>query len=537
MVTVMKESARRGWAMVAIALSTLVVSLDLTVLTLALPTIGRTMHGSTGDLQWVTDAYSLVMAALMLPAGLLGDRYGRKRLLLASLVVFAVSSVWVAYSTGIGELIAARAVLGVGAAAIFPMAIAVVSVLFREDERQRAIMMLAAAMFVSYPAGPVLGGFLLDHFWWGSVFLINVPVVALAIPAVMFLLPESRSQSKPSLDAGGIAISSAGLIALTYGFIRAGERGWSDPVALATMIAGAVALVLFVGWERRTVAAGRAPLVDLALFRVAGFRWGTILMMCVTFAMFGLMFTVPLYFQDVRGLAPLAAGVRMLPMVGGMLVGMALGGKLSADRESKAGEALPPVVSAKAAATAGFGTMALGLAVGAFTAPGSSTGFALTWIAVMGVGLGIALPSAMNAAVAQLSEERSASGGALIQAVRQVGATIGVAILGTVISNAYAARLPSLAHLPAAAAAAVRSGVAGGADVAKAASSPVLLGQVRSAFVGGMDVMLWTCAGIAIASALLAWMFLPRRSGGQNEERDAREPETGHRPPRQPAGT
>ena len=533
----MTESTRRWWAMGAIALSTLVVGLDLTVLTLALPTIARTMHGSTGDLQWITDAYSLVMAALMLPAGLLGDRYGRKKLLLASLVIFVLSSVWVAYSASIGELIAARAVLGVGAAAVFPMAIAVIPVLFREDERQKAIMMMAAAMFVSYPIGPVLGGFLLDHFWWGSVFLINVPVVALAIPAVVFLLPESRAASPPSLDAGGIVISSAGLTALTYGFIRAGERGWTDAAALATMIAGVLVLALFVWWERFTVARGRPPLVDLTLFTVPGFRWGTILMTCVTFAMFGLMFTVPLYFQDVRGATPLAAGVRLLPMVGGLMAGMALGGRLSSGRSSAGGGTLPPLISAKAAVTAGFGLMAGGLVIGAFTTPGSATGFALAWIAVMGAGLGAALPSAMNAAVVPLTEERSASGGALIQAVRQVGATIGVAVLATILSNAYTSRLPGLARLPAPAADAVRSGVAGGVAVARAASSPALLAEVRTAFIGGMDVMLWTCGGIAIASALLALLFLPRGSGGHNEEGGARESEAGYQPPRQPAGT
>lgn len=507
----MKGSSGRWWAMGAIALSMLVVSLDLTVLSLALPTIAGTMRASTGDLQWITDSYALVIAALILPAGLLGDRYGRKKVLLASLVLFVASSVWVAYATSIGELIAARAVLGIGAAAVFPMGIAVLPVLFREEERQKAITLMAGAMFVSYPIGPILGGFLLDHFWWGSVFLINVPVVALAIPAVTLLLPESRAERRPGIDLPGIAISSAGLTGLTYGFIRAGEQGWTDAVALATMCAGALALGLFVLWERFTVSRGEQPLVDLSLFRVPGFRWGTILMTCVTFAMFGLMFTAPLYFQDVRGATPLGAGVRLLPLVGGMIVGMGLGSRLSSPRKDKAGGALPPLVSAKAAVTAGFTVMACGLVIGAFTELASSTGFALLWITVTGAGLGIAMPSAMNAAVAPLTEERSASGGALIQAVRQVGATVGVAVLGTIISNAYTSQLSHLGSLPSAAADAVRSSVAGGVAVAEKIGSTALLDMVRSAFIHGMDIMLWTCGGIAIASALLALMFLPRR--------------------------
>ena len=509
----MEESARRWWAMGAIALSALVVSLDLTVLSLALPTIAATMHASTGDLQWITDSYALVIAALILPAGLLGDRYGRKKVLLASLVVFAASSVWVAWSTSIGELIAARAVLGVGAAAVFPMAIAVLPVLFGEEERQKAITMMAAAMFVSYPIGPILGGFLLDHFWWGSVFLINVPIVALAIPAVAILLPESRAEQRPGIDLPAIAISSAGLAGVTYGFISAGEQSWTDAIALATMCAGVGMLALFVWWERRTVSRGHQPLVDLSLFRVRGFRWGTILMTCVSFSMFGLMFTVPLYFQDVRGTTPLGAGVRLLPLVGGMIIGMALGSRLSSPRKDKAGAALPPLVSAKAAVTAGFAVMACGLVIGAFTGLASSTGFALLWITLTGAGLGVAMPSAMNAAVAPLTEERSASGGALIQAVRQVGATIGVAVLGTIISSAYTSQLADLGRLPSAAADAVRSSVAGGVAVAEKTGSTALLDMVRSAFIHGMDVMLWTCGGIAIASALLALAFLPRHSG------------------------
>jgi predicted MFS family arabinose efflux permease len=282
--------------------------------------------------------------------------------------------------------------------------------------------------------------------------------------------------------------------------------------ALVTICAGAVVLGLFVWWERFTVSRARTPLVDLPLFRVASFRWGTILMTCVTFALFGLLFTVPLYFQDVRGTTPLGAGLRLLPMVGGMMVGMALGSRLSSVRKDRTGGALPPLISAKAVVTAGFAIMAVGLAIGTFTRLGSSTGFTLAWIAVMGAGLGIAMPSAMNAAVAPLTEERSASGGALIQAVRQVGATIGVAVLGTIISNAYTSRLPGLGHLPSAAADAVRSGVAGGVAVARAIGSPALLDSVRSAFIHGMDVMLWTCGGIAIASALLALLFLPRQA-------------------------
>jgi DHA2 family multidrug resistance protein-like MFS transporter len=507
----MKDSPRRWWAMAAISVSVLVVSLDLTVLSLALPTISATMHASTGDLQWITDAYSLVIAALILPAGLLGDRYGRKKVLLAALVVFVASSVWCAYSISVGELIAARAVLGIGAAAVFPMAISVIPVMFGEQERQKAITVMAAALFLAYPIGPIVGGFLLDHFWWGSVFLINVPIVAIALAAVTFLLPESRAAKRPRLDFPGIVMSSAGLTALTYGFIRAGQSGWADAPALATIVAGLAVLVCFVWWERFAARrSGAQPLVDLSLFRVPSFRWGTLLMTFVSFAMFGLFFTAPQYFQDVRGATPLGSGLRLLPLIAGMLVGMMAAGRLTDATKLPDGGRGEPRVSAKLAVTAGFVVMAAGLAIGAGTGLGSSMGYAALWVTVTGLGLGIAMPAAMNAAVAPLTAERSASGGALMSAVRQVGATIGVAVLGTLISNGYTSRL-HLGGLPPAAASAVRSNVAGGVAVAQRLGSATLLDTVRAAFIHGMDIMLWTCGGIAVASALLALAFLPRR--------------------------
>jgi DHA2 family multidrug resistance protein-like MFS transporter len=520
----MTEPTRRWWAMAAISVSVLVVGLDLTVLSLALPTIAATMHATTGDLQWIADSYALVIAALILPAGLLGDRYGRRKVLLVALVLFVASSVWCAYAASVGELIAARAALGIGAAAVFPMAISVIPVMFGEQERQKAISVMAGAIFVSYPIGPILGGFLLDHFWWGSVFLINVPIVAIALVAVTFLVPESRAAKRPSLDIPGIAISSAGLTALTYGFIRAGRSSWTDALALATIGLGALLIVGFAGWERfLTRRGGGQPLVDLPLFRFPGFLWGTILMTLVSFALFGLFFTAPQYFQDVRGATPLGSGVRLLPLIGGMLAGMIAGSRLTAAPKPPDGSLGHARLSAKLAVATGFLVMAAGLAIGALTGLGSSTGFAALWITVTGLGLGLAMPAAMNAAVGPLTPERSASGGALISAVRQVGATIGVAVLGSLVSNGYTSRL-HLDGLPASAASAVKSSVAGGVAVAQRLGSVPLLDDVRSAFIHGMDIMLWTCAGIALASALLALVFLPSRAAspaGGGEPADA----------------
>jgi DHA2 family multidrug resistance protein-like MFS transporter len=519
----MRDPGRRRWlALSALALSVLVVGLDLTVLNLALPTLGTDLHASTSDLQWFIDSYSLVLAAALLPAGVLGDRIGRKKMMTGALVLFGVASLACAYSRSAGELVAARAVLGVGAAVIIPLSLAVLPVLFRPEERQKAIAVVMSAVFLGYPLGPLLGGWLLDNFWWGSVFLINVPVIALALTAVAVLMPESRGEAGrgggwgPRLDTTGAAISSLGLTGLVYGVIKAGENGWTDVTALATMAAGIAVLAVFVAWEQRVSRRPDGqPLVQLTLFRSAGFTWGTVLATLVSFALFGILFAMPLYFRDVRALNSLGAGARLLPIIGGMVVGMLAGTRLQSPRRAE-GAAGAPRVGAKALVTLGFAVMAGALAVGAFTTISSGTGFGATWFAVAGVGLGLAIPAAMNAALGALSAERSGAGSALITALRQVGAALGAAILGTVLSSAYQARL-DIAGLPAAAAGAVRSGVTGGVAVARSLGSPPLLHSVQTAFVHGLDVMLWCCAGIALASALLALAFLPRRAGAPAE--------------------
>src|SRR6266702_926738 len=520
-----ENPARRWWALIAIAASVLVVGLDLTVLNLALPTIATDLHASTSDLQWISSAYSLVLAAAMLPAGMLGDRLGRKKVLLAALVLFGASSVVCAYAGGVGALIAARAVLGIGAAAIFPLSLAVIPVLFAPEERQRAIALMASATFISFPIGPIVGGYLLDHFWWGSVFLINVPVVVLALVAVAFLLPESRSEQRPSVDYLGVILSSAGLAGLTYGFIKAGQDGWTDAAALGTIAAGAAVLAVFVAWERwltgrdRGEAAGNLrrgkvrPLIELRLFRSAGFTWGTVLATLVSFAMFGIFFAMPQYFQEVRGVNAMGSGLRLLPMVVGMIIGMIGGTRLASPRKAADGQLRTPMASGKGLVTTGFAIMAVMLGLGATTTVNSGTGFAAAWFAAFGLGLGLAMPQAMNAALSALSAERSGSGSALISALRQVGATIGVAVLGTVLGSVYSSHLV-VTGLPAAAAAAAKSSVVAGVAVAHTLGSAALLDSVRHAFVQGMDTMLWICGGIALASAILAFLFLPRRAEG-----------------------
>jgi len=510
----MTSGTRKWLALAALALSGLVVGLDVTVLNLALPTLATSLHATTSSLQWFVDSYSLVFAAMLLPAGLLGDRYGRKRLLLTALALFGVASLACAYSTTTGGLIAARAVLGLGAAFIIPLSIAVIPVLFTEGERQRAITVVMGMMMVAYPIGPILGGWLLTHFWWGSVFLINVPVIVCAVVAVALLMPESRSDERPRLDLTGVIVSSAGLTVLTYGLIEAGQHGWGDAGAVLAMTIGAAVLAAFVLWERRVTRRGARPLVDLTLFRSSGFTWGTVLATLVTFATFGLLFTVPTYFQSIGGVDAFGAGLRLLPLIGGLIAGAVV-----ADRIARR-------AGAKVTVAVGFALLATGLLIGSRTNLHTGYGFAVLWVAVMGGGLGFALPAAMDAALGALSPERSGVGSALIMALRQVGGTFGVAILGSVLNTAYHSRL-QLDGLSAAAAGAVRDGVAEGVAVAHQLGSAALLAMVRHAYVHAMDVMLVVCGLIAVAGVVLALAFLPRRSELVAGEAEAQPPIAG----------
>jgi DHA2 family multidrug resistance protein-like MFS transporter len=508
------SGARRWWTLGALALSVLVVGLDVFVLTLAIPTLSIDLHASASDAQWFLSAYSLVLAAALLPAGLLGDRYGRKKLLVWALVLFGLASLACAYSVSSGELILARVALGLAAAVIMPLALAVLPVMFTPEERPRAIAIVGGATFLGFPLGPILGGWLLDNYWWGSVFLINVPIVVIALAAVIWLMPESRSERRPRIDVVGAILSSAGLTALTYGFIEAGKDGWGAAATMSTIAAGVVGTIAFIAWERVVTRRGGQPLIDLALFRSAGFTWGTTLATMISFALFGIFFVIPQYYLDVRGLDSLGSGVRMLSLIGGMLAGLGGGQRLQTFRTGPDGRTAGPRVSPKVIGAAGFAIMAVAMVLGTSTGTTTATGFMMTWFALTGLGLGLAMPTMLNAALGALTQERSGSGSALLTAMRQVGATIGVAVLGTVIATVYQSKL-HLAGLPAGVADAARSSVAAGVAVAHQLPAPLsagLLGSVRSAYASGLDVMLWICAGIAIAAAVLAALFIPRNA-------------------------
>ncbi|MEC3913131.1 MFS transporter [Nocardia sp. CDC160] len=494
------EGVRRWLALGALAIAMLTIGLDVTVLTVALPTLAVDLHADTSALQWFSSAYTLALAAFMLPAGALGDRYGRKKLLLAALLLFGVASVACAFATSSGELIAARTVLGVGAAVMFPLSMAVLPSLFPEPgERQRAITIWVTSTAIGLPLGPIVGGWLLQHYWWGSVFLLNVPLVIIGATAVALLVPESKSENSFRIDLPGALLGAAGMLGITYGFIRCGQEGWGDAVAWAVIVAGVVLGGVFVLWQRRTA----HPLVDLSLFGASGFRWGTVLMVLANFAMFGLFFTMPQYFQAVLGADSLGSGLRLLPLIGGLLIGTRLVDKLL------------PKFGVRAAVMAGFVLLAVGVGVGAMVTVDSGYGLVAGSLVLMGAGMGFVLPSVMGAAIGDLAPERAGSGSALLQALRQAGGTIGVAVLGTILSTQYRSSLGELNRAP------ISDGVNAGVGVARKLGDPALLAHVQSAFVDGMSVMLWVCAAICVAAAVLAAFVFRGKEPGVVADLDA----------------
>jgi DHA2 family multidrug resistance protein-like MFS transporter len=488
--------SRKWWAVGAISLAAIAFSLDLTVLNLALPTLSKALHASTSQLQWIADAYALALAVLTLPAGMLGDRFGRKRLLVMAIALFGIASAACAYSTSVNMLISARILLGVGAAFILPLGMSVMPLYFRPAERTKALAILMGGVFLAYPLGPILGGWLLTHFWWGSVFLINIPVCLLALVAIVALLPESKSAVARSIDWLGIILSSAGLTGITYGAIQAESSGWSDGKIVTALVVGFILLGAFVAWERYTLASKKDSLIDLKLFSYGAFTWGTILMTSVNFALFGLLFGLPQYLQAVRGDDALNAGYFLLPMIGGLIIGSVVAGRVAA--------AAPH----KVMVTLGFVCMAVGLLLGATTTLDSTAQFIVAWTAVIGLGLGIAMPTVATAAISPLSADRSASGTALISAVRQVGGTLGIALLGTLMGSSYRNHL-NISYLPHSLQTSVSQSVIAGVTIAKTLHIPGLLGTVQSAFVMGLTDMLRVCGGIALAAAVVALVFLP----------------------------
>lgn len=490
---------RRWWALGALTVSVLAAALGLTILSVALPTLAKELGASNDELQWFVAANGLGLAAAMLPAGLLGDRLGHTKVMVAGLILFGAASVAAAYSPTPAVFIAAQSVLGIAAAAIIVQSLSGLTVLFSDEERPRAFGIWAAANFLGFPIGPILGGWLLTNYWWGSVFLMNLPVVVIALVAVLAFLPETRSDAPPDIDLLGVLTSSGGLVALTYGVIEAGRNGWGDASAVVPIAVAVGLLVLFALWERRLAGVGGRPVVDLGLFRSATFTGGTILAAAGIFALVGVMFVLPQYYQAILGTDAEGAGLRLLPLIAGILVGAAL-----ADR-------LADSFGLKLTVAAGFLIVAAAMFMGSKTSSASDELFVATWVAASGAGMGIGLATAAAAALGQLSPERSGVGSAVMQAIQKLGGAFGPAVLGSALNSAYRDGI-DLAGVPPQAAAAVQKSVFAGMAVAHQLRSAALLDSVQQAFYHAMSSELLVSAGVAGAGMVFALAFLPWRA-------------------------
>ncbi|MFI5913665.1 MFS transporter [Dactylosporangium sp. NPDC051541] len=487
------SSPRRWWALIAIVLSVLTVGFDTTILNVALPTLATELDAGNDDLQWIVNAYVLVFAGLLLPMGALGDRYGRKRLLMAGLGLFAASSLIAVFANSAGQVIAARALMGIGGAILTPLTMAVLPVLFDERDRGKAISLLTMGMGLGLPLGPIIGGYLLEHFWWGSIFVINIPVALIALLAVGLLVPESRASVARRVDLLGAAVSTLGLISLVYGVIEAPTKGWTDPWVLASLAGGLALLVIFVLVERR----GAEPMIDLRLFRKPRFAWGTAAGTLASFALFGVLFIIPQYLQEVRGSDALGVGLRLLPLIGGLFVGAPLG------------ERIAHLTVTKLPVTAGLLIGAAGLALGARTEISSDYGLVATWLAVAGLGIGLAITPAMDAVLGSLPRDQAGSGTAITMTFRQVAGALGVALLGSLTSAVYRDQLDT-APEPA------KRSVAAAVTMAARTGDGALALAARTAFVDAMATALLVCAATAVLGAVLVALFLPnakRRTG------------------------
>ena len=499
---------RRRQILLVLCLSLLIVVIDNTILNTALPTLARVLHAGTSSLQWITDAYTLCFAGLLIPAGALGDRYGRRRSLVGGLVVFAAGSALAAFSSGSGVLIAARVVMGLGAAFVMPATLSILNAVFPPRERPQAIAAWSAVTGAGVVIGPTLGGLLLSHFWWGSVFLINLPLAALALIGVLLTVPETAEPSRQRFDLLGVVLIAGSLFALVDAIIEAPDRGWTATATLAEIAGGLVALAVFVGWELRT----RNPLIDLRVFRNRAFSAAAGSVTVVFFALFGSLFVLTQYLQLVLGYSPLSAGVRALPFA------------IATAALSPVSPLLAKRFGTRVVIPAGMVLMGIGLLD--FATAGVHTSYPPLAIAVaiMGAGMGLVMAPASNTIMTTVPAHQAGAGSAINDTIREVGGALGVAIVGSLSAAVYRSHLTSLlagAHVPAAmthvATGSVAAANAVGAQVG-GADGHQLAAAAHSAFVTSMADGMRVAAAVVALSALASFFALatrrPRRSVG-----------------------
>jgi EmrB/QacA subfamily drug resistance transporter len=498
---------RRRWLTLAVlCVSLLVIVIDNTIVNVALPTLVRDLGTSVSDLQWVVDAYTLVFAGLLLTAGSLGDRFGRKGALTLGLVIFGVASVAAAFAGGVTPLIAARAVMGIGAALIMPATLSILTNVFTDSrERALAIGLWSGVAGIAVALGPVTGGFLLDYFWWGSVFIVNVPIVIGAIIAGHFLVPTSRNPEQPRLDLVGAALSIVGLVALVASIIEAPTYGWTSPAILAGFAVALTALATFVWWELRV----DEPMLNVRFFANARFSAASINVTLVFFSLFGFIFLATQYLQFVLGYSAFDAGVRTLPFALALMV--------MAPLSSKAVQWL----GTKRVVVTGMLIFSSGLVVASTATVTSGYPRIMLAMILMGTGMGLSVAPATESIMGALPLHQAGVGSAVNDTSREVGGALGVAIVGSMLSSLYATDLN--AKLPAGVPPQVRDAADQSVGAALQVSAQLgragapLADAARESFVFAMSRASLVTAAVAFVGALLAWRFLPARAAEVHE--------------------
>jgi EmrB/QacA subfamily drug resistance transporter len=507
--------ARRWWTLSVLCLSLLIIVVGNTTLNVAIPDLSRELQATQSELQWVVAVYSLVFAGLLFSAGAIGDRFGRKGVLQIGLVGFLAGSVLAAASHDMTQLIFCRALMGASAAFIMPATLSILVNVFPPHERARAIAIWAATTGVGGVVGPVGSGWLLGHFWYGAVFLVNVPIVVIAFIGGWFLVPKSRDPQHAKLDPVGAVLSIVGISSLVYGLIQAPDVGWVSTEALAAFAVAIVALAVFVAWELRV----DVPMLDMRFFRNPSFSTGTGAMILVFLALSGVMFLIMQYFQLILGYSPLSSAVRFLPMAPVMILVAPQTPKLTAR------------FGTKRVVAVGMLVLALGLLM--FRGLGVDTPYLYVLAAVLPLVTGMSLVmSPMTAAImSAVPARRAGAGSAMNDATRELGAAFGVAVLGSIAASHYTSALkPAVAALPAGAQTAASSSLAGALGVASRlpdAAGRALASSADTAFIGGIHLAVTVGAILAVIAAMAVLRYLPSHApadGASHVPDDVREP-------------
>jgi EmrB/QacA subfamily drug resistance transporter len=490
-------------ALAVICLGVFVISVDATIVNVALPTLSRELHADTAQLQWIVDAYTLVMSGLLLSAGSFSDRFGRRGWLSSGLALFAITSGIAAQAHSADQLIAARAAMGVGAAVIFPTTLGLITNIFTDPvPRAKAIGLWAAMVGVGVAVGPISGGWLLEHFWWGSIFMVNIPIAAVAIVGSRLFVPTSRDPAAPRVDIPGLILSAAGITALVYTVIEAPSWGWASGRAAVGFALAAILLAGFALWERRST----HPMLDVSVFFNRRFSGGSLAVTAGFLTLFGFIFVITQYFQFVKEYSAFQTGVRLLPVAGSVALASILGPRL-VER-----------VGTTAVVAAGLTVFAAGLAWASTVDEATSYSEIAIQMVLLGGGLGLTTAPATEAIMGSLSADKAGVGSAVNDTTRELGGTLGVAIVGSVFASVYSGRLGSasaLAGLPAD----VRSAMQRSMAVAHNVVEHMPTGQiadvrfaVNHAFLDGLQVGSLVCAAIAVAAAVIVVALLPARA-------------------------